>query len=302
MNATLIYKWCLTIASLLLAGSSSAQPPEKVAETLKINNNYQYSITNDGSWERIHPVGKPIPWQSIKEAGILWKKRVWREIDIYEKLNMPLRFEGDELTGGGMLLEILAYYLKDNKLYAYTVNNDRFGQKLTKEEISAKFDPQIDSISMEDPETGLTVKVATNKEFNPQFVTKYRIKEDWIFDKNTVSINVRIVGIAPIIDIYDNNGNYKGPQTMFWLYYPDVRKYLAQYFVYNDANDAHRQTWDEYFEQKCYSAKITKISNSLNQRLEDIYNTDDKGKTEQLYEAKELETQMRNKEHDMWEY
>ena len=55
---------------------------------------------------------QPIPWQYIREDDILWKKRVWREIDTREKQNVAFRYAGDEHTGGGMFIEILIDAIK----------------------------------------------------------------------------------------------------------------------------------------------------------------------------------------------
>ena len=36
------------------------------------------------------------------------------------------------------------------------------------------------------------------QEFNPDDVTKFRIKEEWVFDKESSRMYARILGIAPI--------------------------------------------------------------------------------------------------------
>ena len=51
---------------------------------------------------------------------------------------------------------------------------------------------------------------------------------------------VRIAGIAPVRDIYDDKNQFRGSQAMFWLYYPDVRGVLAGYEVVNPTNDVER--------------------------------------------------------------
>jgi hypothetical protein len=37
-------------------------------------------------------------------------------------------------------------------------------------------------------------------EFNPDSVVKFRIKEDWVFDKQRSVFEPRIIGIAPLLN------------------------------------------------------------------------------------------------------
>ncbi len=109
---------------------------------------------------------------------------------------------------------------------------------------------------------------------------------------------VRIVGIAPVIDIIGDDGVYRGSQAMFWLYYPDIRGLLAQYEVFNPQNDVYRYTWDEFFESRQFSSKITKVStpffgNGFRDNLNPM---------ESLYESQHTAEEIFNKEVDMWVY
>lgn len=309
MNILCSYKLQLSFAALLLASSAFAQkstltdvPTTSRSYLEPVKDGWSPSITKDGAWDRVTHVGMPIPWQNIREADILWKKRVWREIDTREKQNIAFRYEGDENTGGGMFIEILLDYVKKGKIPAYSTFDDRFSMKLTKEQIIEKLAPKWDTVEVEDPTTGEIKKVPTQRDFRPETITTFKIKEDWIFDRNQGKMVVRIAGIAPVQDVYGDNGEYKGPQTMFWLYYPEIRNVLSSYEVFNPNNDISRPTWDEYFESRMFSSKITKISNSLNKRFEDIYGTDARAKMEMLYESQQAADDIFNKEHDMWVY
>ena len=109
---------------------------------------------------------------------------------------------------------------------------------------------------------------------------------------------VRIIGIAPVKDVVGDDGVYRGSQAMFWLYYPDIRNLLAQYEVYNPQNDISRQTWDEYFESRQFSAKIIKVSNPFGNDFSNAGLTP----MESLYEGKHVSEEIFNKEADMWVY
>lgn len=302
-----IFYLCLVVFTYICNGSVIAQPILKSNDSGKVaheivNADYAPSTTKDGGWEKVAHIYKPIPWQPIREKDILWLKRVWREIDVNERQNMVFTYEGDEHTGGGMFADILLYHVQKGTIKAYDINTDYFSRVLTKDEIARKVAPSIDSTEVEDPVTNVVSRVAITRSFRPELIRKYRIKEDWIFDGSTGKMVVRILGIAPIIDVYSDEGAYKGPQTLFWLYYPDIRWLLAQYEVVSNNNDANRMTWDEFFESRAFSSKITKVSNSLNRKLEDLHGIDDKGKMEQLYEGKNVSEGVFDKEHNHWEY
>jgi hypothetical protein len=111
---------------------------------------------------------------------------------------------------------------------------------------------------------------------------------------------VRIVGLAPVKDVYGDGGEYRGKQAMFWLYYPDIRGLLAQYEVVNPLNDVARYTWDEFFESRQFSSKITKVSNPFQADFKSTGNG--MSPMETLYENQHSAEEIFNKEHDMWVY
>jgi hypothetical protein len=109
---------------------------------------------------------------------------------------------------------------------------------------------------------------------------------------------VRIVGLAPVKDIIGDDGIYRGSQPMFWLYYPDIRGLLAQYEVFNPQNDVFRYTWDEFFESRQFSSKITKVSSPFAGNGF----KDNMSPMESLYESQHTAEEIFNKESDMWVY
>jgi gliding motility associated protien GldN len=301
-----ILKYKLSIAILALTGSTAfAQAGSTVDPSISggsqpgVNNTWQPSKTPDGAYDRRPHISAPVPWQYVREEDILWKKRVWREIDTREKQNVAFRYVGDENTGGGMFIEILVDAIKRGKIKAYSaMEDDRFTTTMTKDQLIEKLSPKPDTVTITDPITGQETIKIINHDFDPTTITKYRIKEDWIFDRNQGQMIVRIAGLAPVKDIYGEAGDYRGSQAIFWLYYPDIRNLLAQYEVYNDENDVHRMTWDEFFESRQFASKITKVSSPFN------YSQfkDNMSAMEALYESQHVSEEIFNKEHDMWIY
>lgn len=308
MNVKIMLKTVAFTSALLAGGLVYAQQPI-INDNAQIQNptageavtsGWRPSLVRDGAIDRVPHVTRVIPWSPIRENDVLWKKRVWREIDVREKQNVAFRYPGDEYTGGGYFIEILMDAVKKGKIKAYSAfNDDRFTTALSKEQIMESLVGTADTNYVTDPITGETKISITNRDFDPDVVIKYRIKEDWIMDRNTGRMVVRIIGIAPVRNVIDQNtGLSRGTQPMFWLYFPEIRETLAQYEVFNPENDVARMNWDEFFENRWFASRITKVSNGFG---EDI-SQQTAGGMEALYRAQRLSEELFNKEHDMWVY
>lgn len=252
----------------------------------------------DGAYDKVAHISKALPWQQLREDDIMWKKRVWREIDVRQKANMPFRYSGDENTGGGSFIEILIDAVKRGKIQAYSPYDERFTTPFTKEQIIDVLVGQPDTVYIEDMETGERKMVVTRKEFDPNTINKYRIKEDVMFDRNLGRKVTRIIGMAPLRDQTNSSGEYIGTAPFFWLYYPDIRDVLAQYEVFNPENDIARMTWDDYFEGRYFSSYIYKVSNPFDARFKDF----GMSQMDVLNEGQRFSEELMNKEHDMWVY
>ena len=123
---TILQSYKLTLVSvLMLSGSalfaqSGSADPSVAAPGGGVNKDWLPSRTPDGAFDRIppsHRLRMPIPWQHIRETDILWKKRVWREINTLEKQNIGFRYSGDEHSGGGMFIEILIDAIRKERLW-----------------------------------------------------------------------------------------------------------------------------------------------------------------------------------------
>lgn len=302
------YRLNITAAFLLLGGTAFAQgnanltdqPQAQTPGGEKVKADWLPSIAKDGVYDVTPHVNIPLQWQTIhNESDIMYKKRIWREIDTRQKQNVAFRYQGDEYTGGGMFIEILLDAVKKGKLMAYSTSDDRFTTPLSKEQIIEMVSGKLDTTYITDLQTDQQVMKVSRREFNPDAVTKFRLKEDWIFDRNLGRMVVRIIGLAPMLDKYsDDDNRYLFSYPMFWVFYPDLRPTLAQYEVFNPENDVARMTWDEFFENRYFSSYVTKVSNPFDKNFNQLGLQG----TDALYEGQRVSEDMFNKEHDMWVY
>ncbi|MGF7083027.1 hypothetical protein ABIB50_005404 [Mucilaginibacter sp. UYCu711] len=127
---------------------------------------------------------KAIPLPEIKPENIYSVKRIWREIDIKDKRN---KFFGDPQS---RLIDIILTAIDNHTITAYDATpspadptGDKFKVKLSPKEARAKF---IDSVMVDSIDKKTGDKISSHLvagTFNPDSVTKFRIKEDWVFDK-----------------------------------------------------------------------------------------------------------------------
>ncbi|PJF37578.1 MAG: gliding motility protein GldN, partial [Phototrophicales bacterium] len=89
--------------------------------------------------------------------------------------------------------------------------------------------------------------VVTRSEFNPEDVQRYRIKEVWYFDSRRGQMDKRILGIAPIVNRYDQDGNFITSMPICWFYFDDLRGLLAKEKAPSAHNDVAYQSWDDVF-------------------------------------------------------
>ena len=56
----------------------------------------------DGIYIQEHiPTKRLVPYEFVREADVMFQKRIWRSIDMREKINHPMYYPMDEFTGAG---------------------------------------------------------------------------------------------------------------------------------------------------------------------------------------------------------
>ena len=59
----------------------------------------EYNGVRNGGWSLEHiPTKRMIPYAPVCERDVMWSKRVWRAIDMREKINQPMYYPLDEVT------------------------------------------------------------------------------------------------------------------------------------------------------------------------------------------------------------
>jgi gliding motility associated protien GldN len=229
------------------------------------NDTIKKSMRNDGAVERsVFKDRIPLPYENLRADDALFSERVWREIDVREKINQPFVYKADDDNGSQRFINILVNAVRSGTVTAFNADDDRFTTPLD----SAQFEKvlsgggQCDTnavYDLNDP-TKIVKYVVNCSTLNPDDIIKYRIKEDWVFDREASRMFCRIIGIAPCKVQYAADGKTeRGVTPLFWIYYPDIRATLAKVEVYNPKNiGISRLTWEELFETRMFSSYVIK--------------------------------------------
>ena len=248
----------------------------------------------DGAWVKTTTKEKEvIPYDYIRAADVFWAKRIWRMIDVREKMNLPFKYPQQPL------IEIVHTAAKNGELTVYDNNvtdADQFKQVLSVEDVK-KLGTRIDTVMQINPITLEEEQVIQKNDLTWEKIVKYRVKEDWFFDEETSTMMCRIIGIAPVMEDFDASGNYRGDMTMYWVYYPDLRPILGKYEVYNPKNDAVRMSWEDLFEARYFESYIYKESNVHDRNIQEYATGMDA-----LLESDRAKNDNFVFEHDLWNY
>lgn len=254
-------------------------------------------------YEKIHTLNrKPMPYQFVREADVMWSKIVWRQVELTERANQHLYYPTVPQDGRMSLIDVLLEGIHTQGLTAYIDSgSDEFGTILTEKEIHENLGTTITPQDIEDLEGNIHTEYIETK-YSSKDVQSYLIKELWFFDKQRSVMEVRIIGICPIRYFYregeDENGGTRQKKKIFWIYYPEARKILANAECFNIQNDASRLSYEDILEKRYFSSFIFQESNIYDNRGVSEYTTGE----ETLIEADRIKEKIFNFEQDLWEY
>ncbi len=322
----------------------------------------------DGVFMPTHvPTKRPIAYEVIREADYIWSKRVFRRIDLREKMNFNLKYPLDDVKDSAVwvrnttrwsLWTIIrqhiiwgdvtifepenpnAWGMFDGDQFKYPMTskingwyeNDPELRKGINMRYFGKMGPTTDPIKSKDPikmenDEDSTIYDPVKDEYVVQFypgemqwldgneIQGYDLKEDWFFDKERSVLDVRIIGIAPVVNwkdasrtalvFYDDETGQPDEASsanwvtapLFWCYFPQLRPYLAKYYVYNEKNDAQWMSFDDFFWKRRFSSYIVKESNVFDRTVEEY-----KYGIDALIESNAITEEIRTLEHDMWNF
>lgn len=257
----------------------------------------------------------------------LFKRRVWRTIDLNEKQNKGFFARGGELTQfilnavrSGELSEIYA-----NDSLTSKISKDDFMDRLVLEDgqevedwvsgydyyegdvvryngkvYTAIFD-EISSVPSDTPddwEEAPGYGAATY--FLPRNISKVRVMEDVIFDKRRSRLYHKIQSLELIVPGSETLDQVELSLGVFK--YKDLHKLFREHpesaIWVNRYNSAENKNFADAFTLRLFRASLFKYENPDNDPIVDMYGN----RKEAVMASEWYEMQLMEKEHNLWEY
>jgi len=250
-NSPLLYFVVLLTAFCTTANAQvdSVPPSYAVSDSIPLTDGYNHSTVFENA--------KPFPMPVIKQSNIRFYKRVYRDIDLTDPKNAIFA------TPGATLIEAMMKDIAGGKLTVYDATDDSFKKKMSAKEGAARFTDSV-MVPKFDTEGNQIGGVMALNEFNPEKITKFRIKEDIFLDKQKGKLETRIIGIAPLMSITSNAdlAATVGSTPAFWLYFPQVRYTLAKMDISDPERNLFDLSMDDIFLQRKFASKIIREGNN----------------------------------------
>jgi Gliding motility associated protein GldN len=175
----------------------------------------------ENTYQLTYNVDGIVEYAKLKSEDAIWRHKFWRYL---EPANNDILFYNNRI------LKIILELIKSNRTTAYDIVDDRFTTPLKNDSI---------------------VNLVAGKNIE---LIGLKLKEEGIFDMNRLVFEYRILGFCPVVKI---NGQQ---QELFWVYYPDVRKYLGKEIITEKASLVNIKTLDDLFIFRDFSSTIIKTT------------------------------------------
>jgi len=103
----------------------------------------------DGAYVPEHnPTRRVIPYPHLRQADVMWKRRIWERIDLKQKMNFSLYYPTTPIKGRYCLFDLIKQGVLDGQITAYNTinamgqNDDEFTDPKTAQQIQEVFLPQ----------------------------------------------------------------------------------------------------------------------------------------------------------------
>ncbi len=270
--------------------------------------------------EDVGDFSDPVQYVHQRQNDVMYSFTIWRTIDLREKMNHPLYFPVDRRgtwrSLGQVILDAVDARNPENE-NALPLYYDEFcTNPIPRENILSVLSHSY-STEQIDPDTYEVIgSIDVVNEHAASEILFYNVKEVWFFDKQRSVQDVRILEIEPMIE-YERptNQSYDQPVTDFeeeevraatsikrvgYIYYNELRPFLAQQEVYNVKNNSQRISLDDCITWKRqFNSYIIAEGNPYGDRQIQEYITNAR---DQRIESENITNKIRVMEHDLWEF
>ena len=260
-------------------------------------------------------------YRPIPNSDIMFRKTIWRAIDLREKQNKPMFAEGKEIS------RVIIEAVKRGELQAY--KNDSLTSTFSSKEVLGNMSYAEASAGLSDEERAAGFSEDTGDNWGtpaprgrngraaaapakpaapPSYEYRYKdlyqmeMKEDMIFDKKRSRMYHDIKTITMLVPstLSANTAGIEKPIGTF-KYSDLVRVFRAnpdKALWFNPQNDAQHKNLADAFELWLFNSYIVKVSNPNDSRLDEIYG----GQQQGILASQQAAADLIEYEYNLWSF
>ena len=255
----------------------------------------------------------PLSLRQVHESYLMWKKTLWRRVDLKEKQNKPFFAINREISKiifdavqRGVLIPYNSDSVTDNNVMAredFLINvqqenldgDDDFGGGFEDDPFAAAADPFADEVEEEEP---AGPQLIPNREFSI-----FEIREDLYFDRVHSRIYFDIQSITMYLpgDSFFNLTGIEKPVASFRFIdlYNLFKSMPKEAIWFNENNIAQHKNLADAFLLRLFKGIIVKIANADDIRVSELFS---KSRKDGIMASFKVEQDLIEWEANLWEY
>ena len=280
--------------------------------TLSVDNNtYSQSFT-----ERIGAESSgynPLSLRKVHESYLMWKKTLWRRVDLKEKQNKPFFARNREISK--IIIEavergVLIPYNSDSVNDSNVMSREEFVENIQQldeeieEEEGFDLDDPFAEFEEDDPFAEEVEEVAVGPIFIPKReFSIFEIKEDLYFDRihSRIYFDIQAVTFYLPGDSFYNPAGFEKPIASFRFVdlYNLFKSMPKDAIWYNENNIAQHKNLGDAFLLRLFKGIIVKIANADDIRVSELYA---RSRKDGIMASYKIEQDLMEWEANLWEY
>tara|TARA_B100000902_G_scaffold54802_1_gene61508 strand:+ start:4798 stop:5685 length:888 start_codon:yes stop_codon:yes gene_type:complete len=280
--------------------------------TLSVDNTYSQRFN-----ERIGAESdgyNPLSLRKVHESYLMWKKTLWRRVDLKEKQNKPFFARNREISKiiieaveRGVLIPYNSDSVNDSNVMSreeFVENIQQLDDEIEEEDGGFDLDDPFAGFEEDDPFSEETEVVAAGPIFIPKReFSIFEIKEDLYFDRIHSRIYFDIQAITMYLpgDSFYNPAGFEKPIASFRFVdlYNLFKSMPKDAIWYNENNIAQHKNLGDAFLLRLFKGIIVKIANADDIRVSELYA---RSRKEGIMASFKVEQDLMEWESNLWEY
>jgi len=255
----------------------------------------------------------PLSLRQVHESYLMWKKTLWRRVDLKEKQNKPFFARNREMSK--IIIEavergVLIPYDSDSVNDSNVMSREIFIENIQQadddieEEEGFDLDDPFAGFGDDDPFADELEEIAAGPIFIPKReFSIFEIKEDLYFDRIHSRIYFDIQAITMYLpgDSFYNPAGFEKPIASFrFIDLFNLFKSMNKDAIwYNENNIAQHKNLGDAFLLRLFKGIIVKIANADDIRVSELYA---KSRKEGIMASFKVEQDLMEWESNLWEY